>query len=64
MSDETNGYQLFAFLFIPLGDQLVRAAEHGTRARAVGLANQAFALHLIEDGGGAAIADAQAPLQN
>src|SRR5712692_6953660 len=48
---------LLAFLLVPLGHNLIRAAEHGTRAGPVGFADQAFALHLIEHGGGAAIAD-------
>jgi hypothetical protein len=38
--------------------------QHGTRPGAVGFADQAFTLHLIEYGGGATIADAQASLQD
>ena len=55
---------LFCFLLVPLSDNLKRAAENRTRAGAIGFADQAFALHLIEHGGGAAIADAQAALQD
>src|SRR5437764_8782505 len=76
LSDETSHCAAFCefcfreakflrrFLLVPLGDQLIGTAEHGTRARAVSLANQAFTLHLIEHGGGAAVADAQAALQD
>ena len=56
--------RLSAFLLVPLGHNLERAGEDGTRAGAVGFADQALAFHLIEHGGGAAIADAQAALQD
>ena len=49
---------------VPLGDHLVGAAEHGARAGTVGLADQPFALHHVEDGGGATVADTQATLQH
>ena len=55
---------LFHSLFVPLRDQFEGAREHGTRAGAVSLADETFALHLIEHGGGAAITDAQSTLQD
>ena len=48
--------------FIPLSDQLVRATEYRAGTRAVGLSDQAFALHDVEDGCGASIADSEATL--
>src|SRR5205807_2535918 len=55
-----EGCRLLSFLLVPLADQLESFLQNWTWAGAVGFANQAFALHLIEHGSGTAIADAQA----
>src|SRR4051812_37777563 len=51
-------------LFLPVADGLEGAAEDRARAGAVRLADETFALHHVEDGGGAAVADAQSSLQD
>ena len=52
------------FLLVPIAHQLKGFLQNRSWPGAVGFANQAFALHLIEHGGGAAIADAQAALED
>src|SRR5215204_3266567 len=49
---------------VPVVDGLEGARKNGARAGAVGLTDKALALHPIEDGGGAAVADAQPPLEH
>ena len=53
----TKCVPLLAFLFVPVCDHFKCSWKHGTWAGAVGFADQAVAFHLIEHGGGAAIAD-------
>jgi hypothetical protein len=48
--------------FVPLGDHLIRSAEHRTRTRTIGLTDQTLAFHHVENRGGAAVADAQPSL--
>ena len=50
--------------FVPVGNHFIGTAEHGTRAGAIGLTDEPFALHHVENCRGATIADAQASLQN
>src|SRR5262249_41911974 len=54
----------FDFLLVPVGDQFKGLLHDRTRTRAVSFPDQAFALHLIQQGGGPPIADAQAALQD
>src|SRR4051812_36967801 len=54
----------FAAAFIPLRHHFVSATEHWAGARAVGLADQPFPLHDVENCGGTAVTDAQSSLQH
>ena len=56
--------RLWIFLLVPIADQLEGFLQNRSRPGAVGFADQAFALHLIEHGSGTAIADAQTALQD
>src|SRR5688572_530371 len=49
--------------FVPVGNHLVSATEHGTRTRTIGLTDQSFAFHHVENRRGAAVADTQPSLQ-
>ncbi len=60
----TKCSQLIFFLFVPLAHQFKRASKYRTGTGAIGFANQAFTLHLIEHRGSAAITDSQAALQD
>jgi hypothetical protein len=48
--------------FVPISNGFKCAAEDGARASAVGLPDEAFAFHHVQDSGGATVAYAQASL--
>lgn len=50
--------------FVPFSNHLVGASEDGTGTRTISLTNQTFTLHDVEYRRGAAVTDAQTPLQH